>query len=65
MSNCHYGCWFGRRCLGYTRAEVVEFLAEHCPETDWATRTDDDLDAALLDMMDVDYRGPDHVRRSA
>lgn len=63
--SCNYGCWFGRRCLGDAREDVIEFLTKERPETDWSKRTDQELDLAIVDLVDLDYKGPDHVRRTA
>jgi hypothetical protein len=63
--SCHYGCWFTNRCMGDDREEVVEFLAKERPEVDWNKRTNQELDLALIDIMDVDFKGPNHVKRIA
>lgn len=64
--NCHYGCYLGRRCLGITRAEVIETLADKFGESEAFLNelTDDQLDACAESYADVDF-SVEHIRRAA
>jgi hypothetical protein len=59
---CHYGCYLNKRCMGDDRDEVIAFLGER-GETNLDQRSDAELNALLTGYFDLDYSGPDHVRK--
>ena len=63
-SNCHYGCFLGRRCLGSDRAEVIEYLADH-GEAGLESKSDDELDDLVVALNDGQDGQPEHIKRSA
>ena len=69
MSQCHYGCWFGRKCLGTPLEDVVTFLQEKAPGPKYETMTRDEIEAALElyneRFSDEYFAGPDHLKKEA
>jgi hypothetical protein len=62
-SRCHYGCYFGGRCLGSSRDEVIEYLSSfELPEI-LASKSDGELEEILGDNADGVANVPDHIRR--
>lgn len=70
MSNhCHYGCWFGGRCMGATLEQIRDWYADEMAITDEEARaafpegmTDDEVYEELSGRFDVDYSGPSHLK---
>lgn len=60
---CHDGCLMGRKCMGESRADVIEFLGEKYGLRDLEPKSSQELNVILSDHFDVDYKGPDHVHR--
>tara|TARA_R110000868_G_scaffold62962_3_gene189939 strand:- start:1591 stop:1980 length:390 start_codon:yes stop_codon:yes gene_type:complete len=64
---CHYGCWFGGRCMGAAREDVLGFLAaeykkDYERKLENLTRAPNwHLNEELADMFDDGYNGPTHV----
>lgn len=59
-SRCNYGCWFGGKCLGITREEMVEkLMGLYEDETLYAQTfpllSSEELQKIADDHADIDY----------
>lgn len=64
---CSYGCEQAKKCQGEPRVEVEAFLEDRWGvSAGWLqSATDAELNQFLVELADVDYQGPSHVRRTA
>ena len=42
-TRCHYGCWYGQKCLGISRNEMIEILEDDFDILELDNKSDEEI----------------------